>query len=133
MAVHRSHARSLRDGHGKAQGLAQHKAQAQAGGLRRDAGHAHERAQMVEVGSLGIGQQALLPGQVEQPVLDAEHIGQGLQKKAHRIAGLEAHAGQPFVCGQDGCLDVGGGQGREDHGRQGAKIDVTGNRHGTPP
>lgn len=88
---------------------------------------------MVEVRALGIGQQALLPGQVEQPVLDGLHIGQGLQKEAHRIAGLEAHAGQPFVSGQDGCLDVGRGQGREGHGRQGAQIDATGNRHGTPP
>ena len=88
---------------------------------------------MVEVRALGIGQQALLPGQVEQPVLDGQHIGHGLQKKAHRIAGLEAHAGQPFVSGQEGCLNVGRGQGRESHGRQGAQIDVTGNRHGTPP
>ena len=88
---------------------------------------------MVEVRALGIGQQALLPGQVEQPVLDGLHIGQGLQKEAHRIAGLEAHAGQPLVSGQDGRLDFGRGQGREDHGRQGAQIDATGNRHGTPP
>ena len=64
---------------------------------------------MVEVRALGIGQQALLPGQVEQPVLDADHISQRFQEQSHRITGLEAHAGQPLVGGQDGRLDFGRG------------------------
>ena len=118
-------ARTHRDGHGEGQRFRQLKAQHDARGLRGNARLAHERAQMVQMGPTCICQQILFPGQVDELVLDADRIGQRLQKQPHRIARLQREAGQTFIDREHGGFHRGGVRLGKAHVGQDGQIDAT--------
>lgn len=52
---------------------------------------------MVEMRARGVGQQALTARLLDDRVLHADHIGQRLEKKTHRVARLQGRARKPLV------------------------------------